>query len=107
MKMVYTHENRLLVSHAKNLLEDAGFPVLLKNEFSSGAMGEMSPFDIWLEVWVHNDEDYGRAFHLIEQALSSAAADDWRCVVCGENNDASFELCWQCQGERSVNSTLS
>ena len=105
MKMVYTHENRLLVSHAKNLLEDAGFPVLLKNEFSSGAMGEMSPFDIWLELWVRNDEDYAGAYKLIESALSGKVAEDWRCSSCGENNDASFEMCWQCQRERRVSST--
>ena len=98
MKLVYTHENRLLVGNAQNILEMNGFQVVLKNEHISSVMGETSVFDAWPELWVVRDRDYSRACALLEQSLAEVAErDDWRCKQCGENNDASFDICWQCQ----------
>lgn len=97
MKMVYTHENSLLVGNARNLLEQAGITVIMKNEFTSGGTGELSFLDTWPEIWVLDNADYPRAVRVIETALSDNAADDWVCNSCGEHNDPSFQLCWQCQ----------
>ncbi len=97
MKMVYTHENRFIVSNAKNILEAQGIDVVLKNEFSSSAVGDVSAFDVWLEVWVRNDSDYEEAFKIIESSLSEKDAPEWQCNQCQEQNDASFEVCWSCQ----------
>jgi hypothetical protein len=99
MKMVYTNENRFLVSNAKNILELQGIDVTLKNEFASGAIGEVSAFDAWVEVWVLNDSDYEQACSIIESSLSKENAEEWVCTSCKEINDASFELCWNCQSE--------
>lgn len=96
MKKVYTNENRFLVGNARNLLEAEGIEVTFRNEHASSAMGELSPIDTWMELWVVNNHDYDRACTILDTALSQASAPEWACGSCGENNDASFELCWQC-----------
>lgn len=99
MRKIYTHENRILVSNAQNILEINGIATYLKNEFSAGAMGEIAPLETWMEVWVVNNEDYEKACELIANAISPANAIDWVCQYCKETNDASFEICWQCGKE--------
>jgi hypothetical protein len=100
MKLVYTHENRFLVGNAHNILEQGGIRVVWKNEFSSGAIGEISPFDTWPELWVIDDADYDCAINIITHSLSAANAPEWTCTHCNEPNDAAFETCWNCQTEK-------
>ena len=99
MKMVYTNENSLLVGNAKNILEAHGIEVILKNEYSQGAVGEISAFDAWPELWVVND--YAYAIKVIENSLSKDTDPEWICNNCGESNDASFGACWKCQTKNS------
>ncbi|MEJ2443095.1 MAG: DUF2007 domain-containing protein [Exilibacterium sp.] len=101
VRMIYTHENRFIVANAKNILEAHGIDIVVKNEYSSSAIGEISPFDAWVELWVLRDDDYERAFQIIESSLSEKNATEWVCRKCKEKNDASFELCWSCQSENS------
>jgi hypothetical protein len=100
MRKVYTNENRFFVANARNILESHGIDVFLKNEFVSSAVGEVSPFDSWGELWVTDDADYDKACKIIEGALSKKNAIEWVCSTCNEKNDASFEVCWQCQSEK-------
>lgn len=100
MRLLYTNENRLLVANVRNILEAAGIEVVLKNEFAAGGVGELSPFEAWPELWVANDGDYERAARLLDTSLSASNAPPWRCVKCGESNDPSFEMCWQCGHDR-------
>ena len=98
MKLLYTHEDRLLVGHIKNVVEAAGFNVRLKNEILSSAVGNgASALDVWVEVWVVQDNDYDEALKLIEATLSTKEGDDWVCSNCDEVNGPSFMLCWKCQ----------
>ena len=97
MRLIYTNENRLLVANAKNILEAEGIELILKNQFASGAMGEISPFDSWPELWVVHDSDYDRSVFIIENALSDKHSLEWVCNECKESNDASFDFCWRCQ----------
>lgn len=101
MKLIYTHENRLFVANAKNILESHAIDVVLKNEFVSSAIGEVSPFDAWLELWITEDADYDRAKAVLESAISEKDAPAWHCCQCGEDNDASFEWCWNCGNEQA------
>jgi len=98
MKLIYTNENRFLVGNAKNIVENSGMEVILKNEYAAGGTGELSPLDTWPELWVVNDSDYEKAVKLIDSALSPENATEWRCGNCSEINDASFEFCWKCHG---------
>lgn len=99
MKKVYSHENNFIVHNMKNLVEAAGIEVFLKNEFAQGAVGDLSAFDAWPELWVHNDRDFDKASEIVRAAQGSANNADWICNHCGEVNAAAFEICWQCQHE--------
>jgi hypothetical protein len=99
MKLVYTHENPLLVGNVQNLIEQAGIALSLKNQFASSAVGELSAFDSWPEIWVVNDADYARAAEIVASALSASNAPEWTCPQCQELNDAAFEHCWNCQSD--------
>lgn len=104
MKKVYTHENRFLVWNAKHLLEEAGIACSVRNEYSSGGVGDLSPFETWPELWV-DDASAERALALIAGLLErqQESGDEWRCPQCGEMNDSSFELCWKCGHDRNAN----
>lgn len=99
MKLVFTHENRLLVELAKSKLEVAGIAVFLKNEFAQGASGDLAPHQAWLELWLERERDYERARQLLDDA--DADRQSWRCCQCGEENGAAFDFCWYCQRPRN------
>ena len=102
MKLVYRHENRILVSNAKNILENAGIMTVLQNEFASSAVGELSFLDAWPQLWVLDDADYENARKIIAGLEEPQTGKDWHCTVCNEINAPSFEICWNCQTERST-----
>tara|TARA_B110000091_G_scaffold206015_1_gene242318 strand:+ start:750 stop:1055 length:306 start_codon:yes stop_codon:yes gene_type:complete len=97
MKLVYTNESHFLVNNVKNIIEAQGINTFLKNEFAQGAVGEISAFDSWPEVWVFDDLDFDRAAEVVKLSQSSNNKLDWTCKNCAENNDPSFEICWNCQ----------
>lgn len=100
MKLVYTDENRFFVNNIKNILENAGINVLVKNEYTSSVIGEVSPTDGWLELWVANGTEYKSAEKIIQDRFSHQGESDWQCSNCEEQNGASFDFCWQCQTEK-------
>jgi len=100
MKLIYSNENQFFVNNAKNILENDNIEVTLKNEFASGAAGLLAPFDTWVELWVINDFDEEKAKSTLAKSLKQEGDYDWFCKQCQEKNDASFDLCWQCQDEK-------
>jgi hypothetical protein len=49
------------------------------------------------QVWVENPNDAARARELIEEFLRPASSGPpVICPKCGEENPASFDLCWSC-----------
>ena len=99
--MVYTNENHFLVNNAKNLIEAQEITTFIKNEFAQGAIGEISAFDSWPELWVFDDADFEAAIAILELSQNSNKNEDWICNSCSEKNDSSFEICWKCQSENS------
>lgn len=69
MNKVFTHENRLIVFNIKNLLEKQGIECTIKNEFASGGVGDLSPFESWPEVWILDGNQFEQAIQIIEQTL--------------------------------------
>lgn len=100
MKAIYTHSNILMVGVLKSQLENIGIDVIVKNDLSSGAAGELAPTDAWPELWLVNDEDFARVADIVERFVNPVEKDPWACSACGEPNDVSFECCWQCQEVR-------
>jgi hypothetical protein len=99
MKMVYSNESLFLVNNVKNLIDAQGISTFIKNEFSQGAIGEISAFDAWPEVWIKNDKDLERATEIINELQSNNEGEDWVCQKCSEQNASSFEVCWNCGSE--------
>lgn len=96
MKKVYTHENILIVENARNCLVQAGIEPELRNQFSAGGMGELSPIETWPELWV-GDAQYGEAKRVVDPLLGGLDGPVWRCGHCHEENESTFLHCWQCQ----------
>ncbi|MBF7071999.1 DUF2007 domain-containing protein [Glaciecola sp. MH2013] len=102
----YYHPDRFQVYQVKSLLDAAGVPCFIKNEFIQGAMGEVSPLDCEPELWLNDAEWQIKATQVLEsfkaeqQALSQGDKNDWACRSCGEINEYQFALCWQCQSVR-------
>lgn len=101
MKLIYTHENLVLVVHAKNLLEQQGLHTTIKNEFARGAVGDISALSAWPEVWVMNDDDYASAVKIISEANMENNSESWVCKSCNEENEGSFDFCWNCETDRN------
>ena len=101
MKLVYTNENSFLVNNVRNLIETQDIEVFVKNEYAQGAVGEISAFDSWPELWVVNDSDFDRAMEVVESSQQSKDTVEWICKNCSETNDSSFEICWKCQREKT------
>jgi len=100
--MAYTNESSFLVNNTKNLIEAEGIQTFIKNEFSQGAIGEVSVFDAWPEVWVVDDKDLEKALAIVNSSQEVIKKSDWLCDNCSEKNPASFELCWNCQSEMNA-----
>jgi hypothetical protein len=93
MKQIFTNENRILAMHSKNILQNAGIEVTLKNEH--GSIGVALGHQVWLEIWV-SEEDYDRSLELLKFSEEDAKKI-WVCESCNEENTAAFHSCWNCQ----------
>ena len=98
MKRVFSSYNLQLLHHKKNLLEAAGIPVLVRNQYLSSAMGELPPAECQAEIWVLEDDDAGRAHEVLRWQPPSGP--DWTCA-CGEVLGSQFTQCWRCGAYRS------
>ncbi|MAS23933.1 MAG: hypothetical protein CMI03_13000 [Oceanospirillaceae bacterium] len=110
MKLLYTHPNPIIVANVKNILENSGFVIFLKNENLMAAAGELSPIDAWPEIWLVDDHEFDNASQLIAPLCKSGseqttdpvqAKRDWICPNCGEENGAAFEVCWHCHHDNN------
>jgi hypothetical protein len=97
LKRVFGSYNQTAVYHARNLLEQAGIRVLVRNAYLSSAMGELPPAECQAEVWVLRDEDAARAEKILNERTQGP---DWTCA-CGETLGAQFSACWRCGASRS------
>jgi len=70
MKLLYTHENKIIVENVRNTLRDAGIEPEMRNEFSSSGVGELSPIETWPELWV-DDCEYVRAKDIVDRVINS------------------------------------
>ena len=100
-KAIYTHQNRIIVSHAKNLLEQAGIAVKINNEFAGGAAGDLAAIDTWMEIHLIDEADRDPAMQILATLAESENSPEWLCPQCKESNPGNFETCWQCGAIKS------
>jgi hypothetical protein len=75
-----------------------GIRVVLLNLHVQGAVGELPPEAALAQVWIDDARERERARAVLaEHEADAQRADGVRfCPACGEENPASFELCWGC-----------
>tara|TARA_A200000113_G_scaffold19587_1_gene17004 strand:+ start:25 stop:351 length:327 start_codon:yes stop_codon:yes gene_type:complete len=106
LKKLFTSQDAFEMQAVRSELDALSIPYMVKNEFASGAIGELPWQDSQQEVWLVDESWYGRASQVVEALINNAnktasAREDWLCTQCGEENGSAFELCWQCnEGNR-------
>jgi len=97
LKRVYTAANLPEAHLLADWLADRGVRTRIFNANASSLAGEL-PIDAALpQIWVENPEDADRARELIDNyLLPKPSGPAIRCPHCGEENPASFEICWSC-----------
>lgn len=80
-------------------LTTQGIPCVVRNQFISGAMGELPAQDLEPELWLINADDLVFAERVLT-SLKEDSAEAWVCSTCQEPQDAEFNLCWNCQSPK-------
>jgi len=96
MKMIFTHENRMILFNIKNLLQAEGIETRVVNEFAGGAAGDLPTFDTWPQLWLEDESRFPAAQEILRKLRDDRDRQDWVCRNCQELNDASFQVCWKC-----------
>jgi hypothetical protein len=99
MKRVYAAANLPEAHLLVDLLADRGIRTRIFNANASSLAGEL-PIEASLpQIWVEDDDDALRAREVIEAFIRTPPAGPGvKCPACGEENPASFDLCWSCGG---------
>jgi len=102
MKRVYSSQSRFTIGRIKNALDNERINCFIKNEFLSGAVGEIPPIECWLEIWITRESHVERAQKIIEIQLANEEVQgpDWTCIKCEEIHEYQFSECWNCGTKR-------
>ena len=95
MKRVFRAASLLQVAHARNLLLAAGIQSELRNQYLSGALGDLPMLETWPQLYVE-DEDESAALRALARASAAATGQPWVCERCGEQLEPQFTECWRC-----------
>ncbi len=98
MKRLFTATDLVLVGHLKSVLTAHRVACVIRNEFLSGAVGDLPWSASWPELWILDEREESLAKRLINQILDPEPVTSavWSCPVCHEVSAPQFELCWQC-----------
>jgi hypothetical protein len=97
VKRLYTAAGLVEAYLVRDLLVSRGVDVLVFNEHSMGAVGQLPCNEALPELWLRDEMQYERARLLIrEHERSSSESASRTCAACTEKNPASFDLCWRC-----------
>jgi len=95
VKRVFRAASLLQVAHARNVLITAGIPCELRNQYLSGALGDLPMIETWPQLYV-DDSDERFALSALARASAVATGSPWRCPTCGEELEPQFTQCWRC-----------
>ena len=107
MKKILVSQSLIEVESLKERLEQAGIRCMVKNQQGSTLAGGVPFVEVFPELWIVKNEDYGQAKELMSvwtkvETKSSAA---WICSECGEKHSGEFTACWRCGREKGSKST--
>jgi hypothetical protein len=103
MRRLHSAKDPLMIGHLKNVLTAAGIPCVARNIDLISAAGELPPVECWPELWVMDDEKYGRAQAVLRKTLAPlrVVKKPWTCAGCSETIEAQFSECWNCGRDRA------
>ncbi len=97
MFKVYENFDLSRVGQMQSILESNGIATFLKNQYASGALGEIPFVEICPQLFVLKKRDVERARALLQVELPEGRrASDWVCPECGIDIEGQFENCWKC-----------
>lgn len=103
MKRLHSGKDPLMIGHLKNVLATFGIQCVAKNVDLISAAGELPPVECWPELWVVDDEKFGRARAILKKTLAPlhSVKKPWICTGCGETIEGQFSECWNCGRDQS------
>jgi len=97
MKKIYSAENLQAAYLIQGMLNEAGIPNRVFNEYAQGGLGELPFTHTYPEIWLAAESDEPRARAIIGQFENDPrSAHNAPCPKCRELNPLTFEICWQC-----------
>jgi hypothetical protein len=99
VKRVYRAATLVQVAHARNVLITAGIQCELRNQYLSGALGELPMMETWPQLYVE-DGDERFALGALARAAAAPAGVAWECALCAEEMEPQFTQCWRCGAQR-------
>lgn len=93
---VYHAANPVEAELVAGLLRSQGLSAGVKNNSSTGAIGELpaDALETAIAVAPQHDKQARSVIHSYEQN----AGREWYCQNCGETQPGSYEICWNCGG---------
>ncbi|MDC8832598.1 putative signal transducing protein [Alteromonas gilva] len=89
-----------VIQQYHDALTEQGIGCVLRNQFISGAAGELPVQDLEPELWLLNVDDARQAEAVWQSLQADSQAVAWVCEGCQEYQDAEFNICWNCQQPR-------
>jgi len=104
MKKLISQSSLIELAPYEFALNVADIKFSRKNEFISGAIGDLPFTEVWPELWLINDEQFEQADKICQRITLEVNNNDidWSCVQCKEINANSFEFCWSCGELRRI-----
>jgi hypothetical protein len=99
MLRIYTARARYDAWLVADRLNQAGIRAHVFNQHAQSIVGDVPPDVAQPQVWIERAHDEERARLLLARLDEEAArGGSVRCVKCGEESPANFDLCWNCGG---------
>jgi len=95
VKRVYRAATLIEVAHARNVLLTAGIGCELRNQYLSGALGDLPMMETWPQLYV-DDGDERFALSVLARADTPPTGVAWVCSECRESLEPQFTHCWRC-----------
>ena len=107
MRQVFVNQDHARVGFYKSVLDDAGIPNFVRNNYSNNSVADMPSPIFFPALCVVRDEDYDRAMQILAEIYYAppSKAADWQCAHCGEESPGTFDSCWHCGALRADSGT--